>query len=146
MVQSANDVEVLHISDALAEAGQNIYTQSVTPAETLASYDDRALAEAYDLSCVANQRRSGRERGAYKLLAIDSLDDLYRQRDAQVEAYLLWLISDGPAQGISVAAACSPEFPIRAPGWASPFARTMQASGGGLWRYNYNGEYHEVRA
>jgi hypothetical protein len=59
------------------------------------AYEDAALARVYELAQVANQRRSGRERGAVHILAVDDIHQLWRQREMYTESQLLWLLQHG---------------------------------------------------
>jgi hypothetical protein len=63
--------------------------------------DERtASALVLDFAEVANQRRSGRERGPITILAIDDLATLDHFMDDKVTRYLEWLLDNGPREGM----------------------------------------------
>lgn len=66
----------------------------------ISSYDRRSAQAVIEMAAVAEQRRSGRERGAVHVLAIHDLPALLQYREYDTAAYLRWLIEFGPRLGV----------------------------------------------
>jgi hypothetical protein len=74
---------------------------SLPNTEQVISTYDRASSElVIEMASVAEQRKSGRERGSINLLAIDDLAGLLSYKEYDLSAYLRWLLKYGPRMGI----------------------------------------------
>lgn len=94
---------------------------------TVLTYDSASTARIIELASVAEQRKSGRERGAPILLLIDDLAKLLAYRDYQNDAYLRWLLVYGASQDIQVIAQAGVKNDLGRVG--SCFAYTVKAAG-----------------
>jgi hypothetical protein len=72
--------------------------------DILSPDEQSASALVLDFAEIANQRRSGRERGPVTILAIDDLSALNYYMDEKVTRYLQWLLEYGPKVGVWVIA------------------------------------------
>jgi len=84
-----------------ANPGEFDLVASLPHTENLISTYDRASSELIiELAAIAEQRKSGRERGPITLLAVDDLAGLLSYNEYEVNSHLRWLLRNGPRLGI----------------------------------------------
>lgn len=74
----------------------------------VSTYDRASTSLVIRLSELAEQRKSGRNRGATVLLAIDDLDIMLDYHEHELKSYLKWLAVNGPYSNVWPVAAVNP--------------------------------------
>lgn len=67
---------------------------------SVSTYDRSSSELVIDLAKIAEQRKSGRQRGPIIILAIDDLGTLLSYNEFEVFSHLKWLVKFGPESGI----------------------------------------------
>jgi hypothetical protein len=62
----------------------------------ISSYDRASTSQVIRLAEIAEQRKSGRNRGAVIILAIDNLEAMLEYKEHELKSYLRWLVKYGP--------------------------------------------------
>jgi hypothetical protein len=70
--------------------------------KVLSIYDKASGEQVIELASVTEQRKSGRERGAVKVLLIDDINAFLEYDDYDTAAYLHWLSENGVKSGITL--------------------------------------------
>ena len=74
------------------------------------SYERSARELVIELASIAEQRKSGRHRGAVIILAIDDLYTFLKNREFEVDIHLKWLLKQGPNNGVWCIGTLQPEY------------------------------------
>ncbi len=74
----------------------------------ISTYDRASTEQVIRLTEIAEQRKSGRNRGATIVLGIDNLETMLQYREHELQSYLRWLVRNGPRLNIWPVATINP--------------------------------------
>lgn len=136
-ISPASQVQVTIIADDLGRYND-------LPIIGIEVYKDAAMARIYELAQVANQRRSGRERGAIHLLFLEDIRAVWKARDMYTESQLLWLLGNGPQSGIWPVAYCRAAHLPHVPRMVLELFKTHVQQVGQVYRFIFGSGYFNI--